>query len=279
MSLADVVDLLRCPVCAAPFELPSGAGTLRCGQGHSFDVARQGYINLAPGAEPPNADTAAMVTVRERFLGAGHYRAITEAVTAAAVAVGPERVLDCGAGPGHYLARVLDAMPGSCGVALDVSVAAARRAARAHPRLGSIVADAWRPMPVAPGAVDLALSIFAPRQVDDLHRILAPHGELVTVTPLADHLRELRAELGLLAVEPNKRERLAGRLARGFAPGPQRRIVQTVSWEAATVSDVVLMGPNAFHRNAVQLAAELERLTWPQRVTLAVEVSRWARRP
>ena len=63
--LSEAVDLLRCPVCAVSSE---GDGVLRCGEGHSFDIARQGYVNLVPGP----GDTAEMVEARDSFLAAGH---------------------------------------------------------------------------------------------------------------------------------------------------------------------------------------------------------------
>ncbi|MDP9135674.1 MAG: 23S rRNA methyltransferase, partial [Actinomycetota bacterium] len=70
--LADVIDLLRCPHCGGALELDGGTG--RCAAGHSFDVARQGYLNLLPGdARTGTADTATMVRARAQFLAAGHY--------------------------------------------------------------------------------------------------------------------------------------------------------------------------------------------------------------
>src|SRR5919107_5250602 len=59
--LSEAVDLLRCPVCAA--DLEEGDGVLRCADGHSFDIARQGYVNLVPGP----GDSAAMVDARDSF--------------------------------------------------------------------------------------------------------------------------------------------------------------------------------------------------------------------
>ena len=89
--LADIVDLLHCPVCGDALRETGGA--LRCAAGHSFDIARQGYVNLVPAP----GDTAAMVTAREAFLGAGHL----DFVPLAAHGV----VVDAGSGPAHHLAN------------------------------------------------------------------------------------------------------------------------------------------------------------------------------
>jgi 23S rRNA (guanine745-N1)-methyltransferase len=67
-------------------------------------------------------------------------------------------------------------------VAVDASKYAARRAARAHPRLGAVVDDTWREVPVRSRAIALAACIFAPRNGPEIARVLAPGGELVVVT-------------------------------------------------------------------------------------------------
>ncbi len=75
----------------------------------------------------------------------------------------PGCAADVGAGPGYYLAAVLGQLPGRAGLALDVSKFALRRAARAHPRIGAVAADAWRRLPVADGAAAVVVNVFAPR--------------------------------------------------------------------------------------------------------------------
>ena len=104
--LPDAVDLLRCPVCSDGLTLDDAV--LRCDAGHSFDVARQGYVNLVPG----NGDSAEMVEAREAFLGAGHFRPLTGALVAEAMNVeAAGAVVDVGAGTGHHLAYVLATPP------------------------------------------------------------------------------------------------------------------------------------------------------------------------
>ena len=79
MPITDFLDVLRCPVCAAPFEADRTA--LRCANGHAVDIAKQGYVNLLTGSLAPwAADTAGMVAARAEFLASGHYAAIADAV-------------------------------------------------------------------------------------------------------------------------------------------------------------------------------------------------------
>ncbi len=78
----DVLAALRCPLCASSLaEVASGHGrTLRCASGHSFDVARQGYVSLDTGRRAHPGDTAEMIAARAELLGAGHYAFVTDAI-------------------------------------------------------------------------------------------------------------------------------------------------------------------------------------------------------
>ena len=139
-------------------------------------MARQGYVNLAP-AGSPDGDDAAMVAARAEFLAGGWFDPLSRRrwPRAAAESAAPGAVAELGAGTGHHLAAVLDALDDDrAGVALDASVYAARRAARAHPRVTSVVADAWGRLPLLDGSVGLALVVFAPRAGAEIARVLAP---------------------------------------------------------------------------------------------------------
>src|SRR5690606_39181918 len=115
-----VVEALACPHCGGG--LAAAGGALACARGHSFDAARQGYVNLVAGRPPGAGDDREMVRARGEFFDAGHY-----APLAAALAEHAARwwngglVVDVGAGTGHHLAAVLDAVPRAHGLAVDVS--------------------------------------------------------------------------------------------------------------------------------------------------------------
>ena len=240
---------LRCPVCGAG--LAAAGRAARCPAGHSFDLARQGYLSLAGGGRAPgaNADDAAMVEARSAFLGAGHYAPLTAALARRAAELTPADglLLDAGGGTGHHAAGVLDALPGAAGLTLDVSRFALRRAARAHPRLGAASADVWRGLPVRTGAFDLLLNVFAPRNGAEFRRALAPGGALLVVTPGPDHLAELRAERGLLTVDPAKEERLRRTLAGHFGQEAEERLEFGMRLTADEAAALVAMGPSAHH--------------------------------
>jgi 23S rRNA (guanine745-N1)-methyltransferase len=281
--IGDVVHLLACPVCRCDLTAPEAAA-LRCPNDHAFDVARQGYVNLLTTAPATSGDTAAMVAARARFLAAGHYAPIADVVgdlAVPALSCGERAaVVDVGAGPGWYLARLLDratdADTGPVGLALDVSVYAARRAARAHRRVGCAVCDTWRSLPVRDGCADVVLDVFAPRNAPELHRVLRPGGVLVVVTPGPAHLEELRAALGLLRVVEGKEERLARSLGGLFdLVGQERRRLQ-LCLSREDIGALVAMGPSAWH-GASPTDRALDALAEPVAVTAQIRVAAYRR--
>ncbi|MEV4614496.1 putative RNA methyltransferase [Kitasatospora sp. NPDC049258] len=287
--LQDIEHSLACPHCA--HHLVLHGRTLRCAAGHSFDQARQGYVSLLPGdAHTGTGDTAEMVAARADFLAAGHYRPVADALADAARGTGPGLVADLGAGTGYYLAHVLDRLealdrldpggPGGplggerwAGAALDISKYALRRAAKAHPRIGAVVCDAWRPLPLLDGCADLVLNVFAPRNGPELRRVLRPGGRLLVVSPTSRHLRELVAALGLLSVDEDKERRIDEKLGPWFDRAERSEVEFRLRLSHADAAAVVAMGPSAWHTDRERLADSLAGLPEPVEVTGSVLVS------
>jgi 23S rRNA (guanine745-N1)-methyltransferase len=272
--LADVVEYLHCPICSA--ELTLDGAVVRCTAGHSFDVARQGYVSLLPGTpRAGSGDSAQMVAARERFLGAGHFEPLAATLVEVAEARGAGCVLDLGAGTGWQLAHVLDSQPERQGLALDVSRPALQRAARAHPRIGAVGCDIWGALPVRSAAAALVLNVFAPRNGEEIARVIAPGGLLVVVTPTRRHLEELIGPLGLLSVDSRKPERLEREL------GPRLELLSSDEREWAMslgpgdLEALVMMGPSGLHANPEELRARIAALGGDVEVRASVNVSRW----
>lgn len=250
-ALESFLDVLRCPMCCASL-IPHG-GALRCPSGHTFDLSRYGYVSLLTGTRATSGDAAAMVRARDRFLATGKYGPIRDAVAqvASSAVSGQSTVVDVGCGTGYYLAGVLEQLPESRGLGLDTSAHALRSTARVHERGAAATWDVFRPFPIADGAVDVLLDVFAPRNPIEFHRVLRPDGRLVVVRPTGWHLAELHCRVpGMVAVDPAKE----GRLHKGLAPFFE--VVGTESVEYVTtlshpeVIDVLGMSPSARHLNA-----------------------------
>ena len=280
--LQDLISILVCPHCGG--ELRENNAALVCSRGHTSNIARQGYVSLlGRDSGTHTADSVEMVAARERFLGAGHFSPIVKGVGRALAELqikGP--VVDIGAGPGYYLAEVMEAMPERIGLALDNSKFAARKAAKIHPRVGAVVADIWDELPVGTGKAAAAINIFSPRNGIEIHRILADGGQLVVVTPGPDHLHELIGPFGMISIDPSKQERLERSLGEAFnvedIPEPE-----VVEWELEldheAVADLVAMGPSAGRLDEEQLAVVLEGLEDLTTVTASVRISTFAATP
>ena len=249
--------------------------TVRCPAGHAFDLARQGYVNLLAGRDPGTGDDAAMIAARTRVLDAGRFAPVSAALAdlVARHAAPDGIVVDLGGGTGHHLAAVLDAVPDRVGVTLDLSKPAVRRAARAHPRAGAVVADVWRGLPLRDGTAAAVTCVFAPRNAPEIARVLHPDGVLVVVTPMPHHLRELVQPLGLLEIDPRKEERLLATLDPATVEvGTVRRVETRWRLDHADIRATVAMGPSADHLTADEVVDRVAQLPPEMSVTAAVEL-------
>jgi 23S rRNA (guanine745-N1)-methyltransferase len=207
--------------------------SFRCPRGHSFDLARSGYLNLlqpqdrrsrAPG------DSREMALARRRLFEAEVFGPLLGALAEEIAAIGlPEcaAVLDIGCGEGSVL-RALARQREIAAHGIDISVAAIDLAARAFPEATWIVANADRRLPWADGSFDLILSITARRNPTEMRRVVAPGGRVLIAVPAEDDLAELREAVLGRRVE---RERLAGaieELADGFELERRRTVRQRV---------------------------------------------------
>lgn len=272
--LSDVIDVLICPHCGADLDLEDR--TVLCDRGHTFDVARQGYVSLLTGsAGKIVGDSAEMIAARSQFLDGGHFAPVSEAVVDA---VGQrETVLEVGVGSGHYLASVLD-RTGGRGVGIDVSKAAARRAAQAHPAIGSVVADVWQGLPVRAESIAAVTCVFSPRNAMELRRVLEPDGVLIVVTPTTRHQQELIGTLGLIGVDEDKARRLGDSLAGKFDLLDRRSVEYRMHLGHIDVESLVAMGPSARHTTHASRQESIAALPDTVEVTASVVVGVYARR-
>ncbi|WP_173434234.1 putative RNA methyltransferase [Allosalinactinospora lopnorensis] len=270
---ARALAALACPHCGQGLA-PVG-DALACPAGHSFDVARQGYVSLLSGRRTGPGDSRDMVRARQEFQEAGHYAPLARrlAATVADLAPEPELVADVGAGTGYYLRHVLDALPGSHGLALDVSGYALRRAAKAHPRAGALACDVWGGLPLRRGAAAVLLNVFAPRNGAEFRRVLSDDGALLVVTPTARHLAELRGPLGLIDVDPRKDERVPEGLAPHLLPERHEETSAELRLGRTEVGALVEMGPSARHIDPAELRRRVAALPGATDVTASWTIS------
>ena len=233
--------LYVCPVCGGSLQLHQSGKTYTCQNQHSFDLAKEGYLNLLPvqhkhSKEP--GDSKQMMTARREFLEAGFYEPMAKTVAMMINAnrtVGQNmRLLDLGCGEGYYSRKIASYCNHHEQIALhgiDIAKFAIAAAAKKQPNARFIVASSNR-LPSPDQYFDFVLRVFAPSDDDELKRVLKSSGHLLTVTPGPRHLWQLKkfiyAEVKEHASEslvPQGFERLTTqRISYKITPNPQQRM-------------------------------------------------------
>lgn len=263
-----------CPICrlALDLQLPSW----RCAAGHSFDVAREGYVNLLPAhhkhsSEP--GDSAESLRARRAFLNASHYAPLREAVVAALSLARPQNLLDIGCGEGYYTAAIAAAVPEVIG--LDIAKPAIQLAARRYSGPTTWLVASGAQVPVPDASLDALSCLFTQLHVRELQRVLKPGGLLLVVTPAADHLWHLREGL-FDTVQPHEPDKFVETLSAGFELQDRHTLSFDLDLNAADLSNLLMMTPYAWkarpekreelaRRSALRTQAAFSLLTFSKR--------------
>lgn len=183
---------LLCPICGEVLAKVDHA--MVCANGHSFDIARQGYCNLLTVQQKHSAapgDTPEQVRSRRSFLEGGFYAPICEALTHAAQKYGASgELLDIGCGEGYYSGRLASALHMNL-TGVDISKDAVRYAAGSRKNAQWVCATAAH-LPMKDGSADVLTSLFALTLPDEFHRVLKKDGLFLQVLAAQDHLLGLK---------------------------------------------------------------------------------------
>ncbi|WP_161977317.1 putative RNA methyltransferase [Dictyobacter kobayashii] len=253
--MTAVEEVLACPVCGLALSFQNG--TLRCEQAHSFDVAKEGYVNLLRKKLP--GDTKEMVIARRAFFDKGYYLPVSELLNSLMLEhlptteAGPLYLLDAGCGEGYYLSRLQESLRANHiplqGLGIDISKDAIRMAARKYPEAFFMVANLKETLPLADQGLAGMLNIFAPRNVAEYARVLKPGAPLLIVIPGPRHLEELRQSLQLLNIEENKQQHVVEQFAGSFDLLATRSLTYELDLRQEEIAQVVMMTPNYWHQS------------------------------
>ena len=278
--------ILQCPVCRQPL-LPTATG-YQCAAKHSFDAARQGYVNLVlahnkhskePGDDPE------MIRSRRRFLDLGHYRKVSDGINAT---IGRElsglppgsggSILDAGCGEGFYLQRLKEALAQGGAAHLpiayhgvDVSRFAVRQATQRDRSMAWFVASI-NDLPFLADSLDLVLSVFSPANIPEFARVLKAGGSLVFASPGPRHLNGLREIIYPIARE-HEAPSITEKARELFSPAGVTRITDPLELTGnQTIMDLLAMTPYYWNidRETKAKVAALDRLELDVDVELRV---------
>lgn len=234
---------LLCPLCGNL--LTKQDKSYRCETGHSFDIARQGHINLLPVQHKRSlspGDTAQQVISRRAFLDAGFYAPIRDALCDLAKShgcAGP--ILDIGCGEGYYSAALSAAM-GAELLGLDISKEAVRYAAGRYKMATWVCASAAH-LPVKDHSFGLITSLFALTMPEEFHRVLRPDGAFIQVLAAEDHLLGLK---NIIYPELHHKEKFTTPQIPGFHLVESRSLKFSFTVEGEQVQNLLSMTPHVY---------------------------------
>lgn len=256
MVSTAVLELLVCPVCGLSLALQDR--TVRCDSAHSFDLAKEGYVNLLRKKLP--GDTKEMVVARRTFFDRQYYLPVSDLLNTLMLehlpltGLAPVRLLDAGCGEGYYLGRLHEQLVARgeqvVSLGIDISKDAVRMAAKRYPASFFMVANLKETLPLADASLAGLLNIFAPRHVTEYARILSHGGLLLIVMPGPSHLQQLRETLQLLSIEENKQQHVIEQFSSLFDVLETRHLTYELPLSQEEVEQVVMMTPNYWHMTA-----------------------------
>jgi 23S rRNA (guanine745-N1)-methyltransferase len=271
---------LSCTVrgCEAP--LQRAERVFVCSNGHSYDIARAGYVNLLQPQDRRSlaaGDSRAAVDARAALIDSGIGGKLIDAVVDHAATLPlpgtPAVVAELGSGSGATLTR-LAAARSIISVGIDLSTAAAARAARESARVTWVVANADRRLPLLDNSVDLILSVHARRNPVECRRVLVPGGFLLVATPAADDLIELRTAVQGEGVPRDRVAALVDEHASHFTVATRTTCREVRELDRAALLDLLRATYRGERLSESLRVQHLERLT----VTLASDILLFAPR-
>jgi 23S rRNA (guanine745-N1)-methyltransferase len=256
--MPDHALTVLCPLCQQPLDRQERVWA--CPNRHSFDVAREGYVNLLPvqykhSREP--GDSAEMVRARREFLEAGHYQPLREELLSLLRPLGAASLLDIGCGDGYYTSVLGNAAADVTG--LDIAKPAIQAAAkRSAGTLGGItwLVGSSAHLPFADAALDLVCSLFTPLNVPEMRRVLTPKGHVLIGTPASDHLWSIRERL-FDEVRPHEPDKFLAEFGEDFVLVQRRELAFPLSLTQAALRQLLAMTPYAWKARP-EKRAELE---------------------
>ena len=177
--------LLNCPICGKPLEKIEKSA--RCTSGHSFDYAKQGYVNLLIRQSVDHGDNKEMVQARTTFLNSGSYAFLKEALCNEISKEEVHTLAGFGCSEGYYTSSFLALEK----YGFDMSKEALKYAARTDKSTQYTVASIFH-LPLSNETMDVCVTCFAPFAKEEIERVLKPGGRFIFVSPAPRHLFELK---------------------------------------------------------------------------------------
>lgn len=188
------MSIFMCPVCGG--KLADTGKSYVCEKGHSFDIARSGYVNLLLSkhvGKTMHGDNRLMVQARKNFLDKGYYSRLRDALceTVSRYSGGKGVILDAGCGEGYYTESIAEAVPQAEVYGVDISKIAVEYAAKRCKNARFAAASVFH-IPAESDSYDMLVTLFAPYCGEEFRRVLKNGGIMIMAIPSENHLWEMK---------------------------------------------------------------------------------------
>ncbi|WP_375555410.1 putative RNA methyltransferase [Streptococcus nidrosiense] len=254
-----------CPVCHENLILVESS--LKCSNRHSFDLAKFGYVNLAPQIKQSANYDKENFQNRQQILEAGFYQAILDALSTMISSLETSQtVLDIGCGEGFYSRKLQELHPDKTFYAFDISKDSVQIAAKSETNwaVNWFVGDLAR-LPIKDASMDILLDIFSPANYGEFRRVLSKDGILIKVIPTENHLKEIRQ---MVQDQLTKKDYSNQDIKKHFQEHFSIQSIQTASLTKSITAEqrqaLLSMTPLLFH-------VDQSKIDWSQLTEITIE--------
>ena len=254
-----------CPICQENLTLVESS--LKCNNRHSFDLAKFGYVNLAPQIKQSANYDKENFQNRQQILEAGFYQAILEVVSdLLSNSKNAKTILDIGCGEGFYSRKLQERHPDKTFYAFDISKDSVQIAAKSEPNwaVNWFVGDLAR-LPITDASMDILLDIFSPANYGEFRRVLSKDGILIKVIPTENHLKEIRQKVqDQLTNKDYSNQDIKNHFQENFTILSSQTASLTKTITAEQLQTLLSMTPLLFH-------VDQSKIDWSQLTEITIE--------
>ena len=259
MINAQVMDsnasLFRCPICLSEMAMMD-MSRLVCTSNHSFDLSKNGYVNLAPQAHMTKYDQS-LFEARKTVMNSGFFDGVLESLIKTVETQEHAVVLDAGCGEGSHLSTIVARLTGDVtGVGIDLAKEGITAAAKEYPGAIWSVADLAN-CPFQTEQFDTILNILSPANYAEFTRLLKPGGLFVKAVPESGYLQELRAIFYEDKGQKDDADPVA-RVAEHFDAVNTERVTYTFPLAAELLAPLIQMTPLTWGASADKIEEALQ---------------------
>lgn len=254
-----------CPICQENLTLVESS--LKCCNRHSFDLAKFGYVNLAPQIKQSANYDKENFQNRQQVLEAGFYQAILEVISdLLASSKTTTTILDIGCGEGFYSRKLQESHSEKTFYAFDISKDSVQIAAKSEPNwaVNWFVGDLAR-LPIKDASMDILLDIFSPANYGEFRRVLSKDGILIKVIPTENHLKEIRQRVqNQLTNKDYSNQGIKNHFQEHFTILSSQTASLTKTITAEQLQSLLSMTPLLFH-------VDQTKIDWSQLTEITIE--------